>query len=75
MNQNPRFIEYIDREKTEHIKALMLELNIETVPVLDNNHVVVGIITWIDLFSSQKQWRINRNPILFSYLRAELAPG
>ncbi len=65
MNQNPRFIEYIDREKTEHIKALMLELNIETVPVLDNNHVVVGIITWIDLFSSQKAvaYQPKSNPV------------
>ncbi|WP_061214982.1 sugar phosphate nucleotidyltransferase [Syntrophomonas wolfei] len=54
MNKTPRFIEYIDREKTKHIKALMLELNIETIPVLDNNRVVVGIITWIDLFSSHK---------------------
>lgn len=65
MNNNPHFIEYIDREKTEHIKALMLELNIENVPVLDNNHVVVGIITWIDLFSSQKAvaYQPKTNPV------------
>lgn len=65
MNKNPHFIEYIDREKTEQIKALMLEQHIETIPVLDNNHVVVGIITWIDLFASQKEvaYQPKPNPV------------
>jgi dTDP-glucose pyrophosphorylase/CBS domain-containing protein len=60
MNKSPRYVTYEDQKGTEFIKSIMLEQQIESVPVVDKNFVVINIIRWIELFSNQKM--INYQP-------------
>lgn len=51
-NKSPKFV--LENYTEEEVKNLFLELKIEAIPVLDNNHRIINILYWDNVFGGKK---------------------
>lgn len=54
MNTNPKFIIQGRELNTKKIKKIMLDHRIESIPIVDDNNIVINILNWIEMFKESK---------------------
>ena len=78
MNNNPRFLFVEESLNIKKAKKIMMDFAIRTVPIVNEDNVIVNILNWIDIFSDVKKTeyekRSNKVFILAGGIGSRLEP-
>lgn len=55
MNENPKYIERFELNKAKKIKQIMLDFQIQSLPILNDDKTIADIAYWVDIFKGNRK--------------------
>lgn len=57
-NNNPKSVYAFEENILNKVQSIMLDLNIESVPIVNEHNIIVDVIFWVDIFKGQKENKV-----------------